>query len=133
MSDCIFCQIVAGEVPARRVYEDESFLAFLDVRPLTSGNTLVIPKKHYRWVDDVPNFGEYFEVAKKIGLKAKEKLGAEWVSYITLGMEVAHAHIRVIPRYANDLHQTLVDIEKFEKLDNQQLDQIADKLREGGI
>jgi len=133
MQDCIFCKIAAGGLSARKVYEDKDFLAFLDIRPLTKGNTLVIPKSHHRWVDDVPNFGEYFEVAKKIGKKAKDNLGADWVSYITLGMEVPHAHIRVIPRYKDDLHQGLVDINKFEKFDEAQLDEIAAKLREGGI
>jgi histidine triad (HIT) family protein len=129
MNKCFFCQIAKGEIPSRKVYEDENFLAFLDIRPLTRGNTLVIPKQHYRWADEVPNFGEYFEAAKKVGKAAKERLGAEWVSYITLGMEVEHAHIRVIPRYKNDGHPVLVKIDKFMKLTGEELDEIAGKMR----
>ena len=62
MENCIFCKIVSGEIPSYKVYEDNEFMAFLDVRPLNLGHTLVIPKKHYRWVWDVPNIGEYYEV-----------------------------------------------------------------------
>ncbi|MDP9249341.1 MAG: HIT domain-containing protein, partial [bacterium] len=64
--ECIFCKIVKGEVPAIKVYEDENFLAFLDIRPMGPGHTQVIPKKHYRFVWDLPaqagvpgNTGEY--------------------------------------------------------------------------
>jgi histidine triad (HIT) family protein len=133
MSDCVFCRIISGELPSRKVYENNDFLGFLDIRPLTRGNCLVIPKKHYRWVDEVPNFGEYFETARKIGLVAKKALGAEWVSYITIGKEIEHAHIRVIPRYKNDLHSDLVEMNKIEPLTEAELDEIADKLREGAI
>ena len=53
-----------------------SFLAFLDIRPLNKGHTLIIPKKHYRWVWDVPNVGEFFEVARKIALAQKKAFNA---------------------------------------------------------
>lgn len=132
MKDCIFCKIVAGEIPCYKVFENEKFLAFLDIRPLTRGNTLVIPKKHYRWVYDVPDFGDYFAVAGKIARKAIKVLGAEWVSFLTLGFEVPHAHIRVIPRYKKDLHGTVVDPKKFEELSKTEMLGIASKLREGG-
>lgn len=130
MQDCVFCKIVRGEIPCYKVYEDEDFLGFLDIRPLTKGNTLIIPKKHYHWVDDVPNFGDYFEVAKKIGLAAKKAFGAEWICYLTLGLEVSHAHIRVIPRYPDDLHGVVVDLEKIEKIPENEMRKIATKLRE---
>ena len=123
---------MAGKVPCYRVYEDSEFLAFLDIRPLTVGNCLVIPKKHYTWTYEVPDFGRYFEVAKKVGLRAREILGAEWISFLTLGTEVPHAHIRVIPRYPGDLHGEGVDITKFEKLSESQMEEIAGKMREGG-
>lgn len=109
MSDCIFCKIVAGELPMYRVYEDADFLGFLDVRPLTLGNSLLIPKPHYRWVYDVPDFGHYFEVAKTIALASQDILDAESVSLLTLGYEVPHAHIRIIPRFPDDLHPKGID------------------------
>jgi len=128
--DCIFCKIVKGEVPSYKVYEDSDFLSFLDIRPLTKGNCLVVPKKHYQWVYDVPNFGEYFEVAKKVGFAGKKAFGAEWISFLTLGLEVPHAHIRVIPRYPDDLHDVVVDIEKFENFSEEQMKKIAEAIKE---
>ena len=127
--NCAFCKIVRKEIPADLVYEDEEFMGFLDIKPLTKGNALVIPKIHYRWVYDVPNFGEYFEVAKKIGLAIRKAFGAEWISFVTLGLEVPHAHIRVIPRYKNDLHGPLVDIEKFENFSDDEMEEIAEKIK----
>lgn len=97
MEDCIFCKIAKGEIPSYKVYEDENFLAFLDVFPRTKGHTLVIPKKHYRWVYDVPNFGEYWEVARKVALKVQKKLQSKFVSFVTYGVDVPHAHIHILP------------------------------------
>jgi len=91
--DCIFCKIVKGEIPAEKIYEDENFLAFLDIRPLSPGHTLVISKKHYRWVWDIPNAGTYFEVARKIALAIKQSFGTEYVFLKIIGEEVLHAHI----------------------------------------
>jgi len=109
MDNCIFCKIVAGEIPCFKVYEDDKYLGFLDIRPLTLGNSLLIPKDHHRWVFDVPNFGEYFEVAKKIALASEKVLNTESISLLTLGYEVPHAHIRIIPRFSDDLHPKGID------------------------
>ena len=95
MKDCIFCKIVAGEIPAEKVYEDDHFLAFLDIRPLSPGHTLVIPKKHYRWVWDVPEAGAYFETAKKVAHAIQKAFGAGAVHAKIVGEEVPHAHIWV--------------------------------------
>src|SRR5213083_483367 len=101
MEDCIFCKIASGEITSLKIYEDEGFMAFLDVNPRTKGHTLVIPKKHYRWTYDVPNFGEFFEVAKKIELAAIKGLNAKWVTVGTVGKDVSHAHIHVVPRFSD--------------------------------
>jgi histidine triad (HIT) family protein len=127
-SDCIFCKIINGSVPSLKVYQDDDFLAFLDIRPLTKGNCLVIPKDHHRWVTDVPNFGAYWEVAKKVGLAAQKAFNSKWTSFLTLGLEVSHAHIRVIPRYDNDLHGVVVDIEKYENFSQSQMNDRKDKI-----
>ena len=99
--ECIFCSIVAGTLPNFTVYEDHEFLAFLDVFPRVKGHVLVIPKDHYRWVYDVPNFGAYWEVVKKVGEKLQQSLGSEFISYVTMGNEVPHAHIHVLPQQTN--------------------------------
>lgn len=95
--NCIFCKIIAGEIPAHKVYEDGDFLAFLDIHPLAPGHTLVIPKKHYRWVWDMPNIGKYFEVVKIIALAQKKAFGTEFVLAKIIGEEIPHAHIWVYP------------------------------------
>ena len=109
MDDCIFCKIVRGEIPAYKVYEDDLFLGFLDIKPLNPGNSLLIPKKHYRWVNDVPEFGQYWQAAQKIALASQKVVNADYISYLTLGMEVHHAHIRIIPRFYNDAHTHGID------------------------
>lgn len=116
-------------MPSYKVYEDADFMAFLDIRPLTKGNCLVIPKKHYRWVFDVPNFGAYFEVARKVGLASQEAFDSKWISLLTLGWEVPHAHIRVIPRYEHDLHGPVVDIDKFEKFSDDEMKKISANIK----
>ena len=129
MNDCIFCKIVKKEIPADVVYEDDDFLGILDIRPLTKGNSLIIPKKHYRWTYDVPNFGEYFEVAKKVGLATQKALDADWISFLTLGLEIPHAHIRVIPRYKEDKHKPVVDIEVYEDINKEEMAKIARQIK----
>ncbi|MBI2100198.1 MAG: HIT domain-containing protein [Candidatus Vogelbacteria bacterium] len=97
MPDCIFCKIAKKEIPAEIVYEDDGFLVFLDLRALAPGHVLVIPKAHYRWVWDVPNLGQYFEVAQKIALAQRKAFGTEAIWSRVMGEEVHHAHIWVFP------------------------------------
>jgi histidine triad (HIT) family protein len=104
MEECIFCKIVKHEIPASIVYEDANFMAFLDIRPLSPGHTLVIPKKHYRWVWDLPilgnnnlNIKEYFGIVAKIAEAQRKAFGVESIWGKVIGEEVPHAHVWVIP------------------------------------
>lgn len=110
MDSCIFCKIVAKEVPAEVVYEDDNFLAFLDIRPLSPGHTLVIPKRHHRWVWEVPQAGAYFEVAKKVALAQQKAFGVEMVLSKIVGEEVPHAHVWVFPDNAASAKYEKADI-----------------------
>ena len=103
MDSCIFCKIVAGEIPSTKVYENENFLAFIDINPRAPGHVQVIPKKHYRWVWDMPtdrgvpdSIGNYFEVVQKIA-KAIQKVFHESVRSRVMGDEVHHAHVWLFP------------------------------------
>lgn len=98
MENCIFCKIVRGEIPCYKVYEDKDFLAFLDNSPFVLGHTLVIPKKHYRWVWDYPYPGRYFSVVKKIVNHYRDVFKDEFVSSIIWGMKVEHAHVQILPK-----------------------------------
>jgi histidine triad (HIT) family protein len=97
MENCIFCKISSGEIPAYKVYEDENFLAFLDIHPQSPGHIQVIPKKHFRWVWQVPNVGEYFEVARKIAVAEQKAFDTEMILSKVYGEDVEHAHIWIYP------------------------------------
>ena len=128
MADCIFCQIVKGKLPCFKVYEDKDFLAFLDIQPLNPGNSLLIPKKHYRWVYDVPNFGQYWEVAKKIALATQAVAKSHSINFLTLGYEAPHAHIRIIPRFDNDAHTDGIRLSAVMEIEKKHMKQIAKKI-----
>ena len=77
MVDCIFCKIIKNEIPCDKISENSNFIAFLDVNPVNPGHVLVIPKKHYRWIYDIENFGKYFEFIKKIAKALQKALKTE--------------------------------------------------------
>ncbi len=97
MPDCIFCKIIRKEIPAHIVYEDDNFLAFLDIHPLSPGHTLVIPKKHYRWVWDVPTIGKYFEIVALIARAQKKVFVRDMILSKIVGEDVPHAHVWIYP------------------------------------
>jgi pantetheine-phosphate adenylyltransferase len=100
--ECIFCKIVKGKRKCFKIYEDKRFLAFLDKNPRAPGHVLVIPKKHFRYVWDVPYLGEYFEKVRKLAKAIQRALKADWVISPILGEEIWHAHIHLIPRFKGD-------------------------------
>ena len=95
----IFSRIVAGEIPCYKVAEDDKYFAFLDINPLAKGHTLVIPKQevdYYFDLDDQTLAGMTI-FAKRVAHKIKEQTGCKKVAMVVLGLEVAHAHIHLIP------------------------------------
>lgn len=103
--ECIFCKIIAGEIPSKKVFEDKNHLAFLDIRPASKGHTLVIPKKHYETFLDMPTEEEkeIFAVAQKLGKKLKTSLNAQLIFLLVMGEEVLHTHVHLIPYYGGAL------------------------------
>ncbi|MBI4130694.1 HIT domain-containing protein [Candidatus Roizmanbacteria bacterium] len=128
-NDCIFCKIVLGDIPSYKVYEDNEFLGFLDIRPLNPGNSLLISIKHYRWVYDVPNFGDYWNAAKKIALATQKVVGSHSINFLTLGYEVPHAHIRIIPRFDNDGHTDGIRLSAVKEIAKEEMEEVAEKIR----
>jgi len=107
--DCIFCKIIAGELPARIVREDERTIAFMDIAPATYGHTLVIPRSHAQDLLEIPSDDLEAVVAagREIAGRAKERLGADGVNLINscgaaAWQTVFHFHLHVIPRYSDD-------------------------------
>lgn len=128
LSNCIFCKIAQGDIPCNKVYEDKEVFAFLDIRPLNPGHTLIIPKKHYRWVYEVKDQGAYWTVAQKVAQKLVKELKAQYVMFVTWGLEVPHAHIHVIPRFENDGHPGFIVWENAKQLPPEQMKNIAKRI-----
>lgn len=108
-ADCLFCKIAAGEIPAAKIYEDEKFLAFLDITPVNPGHILVMPKEHYENILDVPAevLQELILIVQKMVVLIKEKLSAEGINigqnnFAAGGQSVNHLHFHVMPRYTGD-------------------------------
>src|SRR3989344_5083731 len=109
MDNCIFCKIVKGEIPSNKIYEDESVLAFLDIAPINRGHALVIPKKHFENIYDVPDevLTDVIKVSKKIAKAVKKAVGADGVNVSmnnepAAGQVVFHLYIHIIPRLITD-------------------------------
>ena len=109
MEDCIFCKIVKGEIPCSKVYEDENIFAFLDIAPVHKGHTLVIPKKHFETILDVPEqeLKELILAVKKVAIAVEKGVDADGF-VVTMsnkkaaGQVVPHAHFHIIPRFEDD-------------------------------
>lgn len=111
-ANCIFCKIVAGEIPSAKVYEDTDTLAFMDIGPIVKGHTLVIPKQHFDPITATPEpvLAKLVAVVKKIAQAQMNGLRAEGVNVMQMngaaaGQVVPHIHFHVIPRFATDGHR----------------------------
>lgn len=100
MPDCIFCKIAKGEVPADKLYEDDVVVAFADVHPKTPGHTLLIPKAHYVWFQELPDTvsDHLFRTAKTLATKLKETYAADYIHLSIVGKDVPHVHVHLMPR-----------------------------------
>jgi histidine triad (HIT) family protein len=130
---CIFCRIAQKQLPASSVYEDEKVMAFLDIRPLNEGHTLVIPKVHYENVFDVPReLNAYIHgVTKQIAIAVKKAMNADGISIIqqngkAANQDIPHLHVHVIPRYKG---QKMPSFSETSEANIKQLSQTAAKIR----
>jgi histidine triad (HIT) family protein len=113
MSECLFCKIVEGQIPSRRIFEDDEFIAFLDIFPANRGHSLVIPKAHHADIHDIPAdlYGNLASRAKVVADLLMEKLGSRGTTIFQMNREagwqtVFHLHMHVIPRWEDDkLHK----------------------------
>mgnify|MGYP001558852520 CR=1 FL=1 len=101
MDECIFCKIISGEVPTPKIYEDDEVVAFLDIRPINKGHTLVIPKKHvpdFQKLDD-ELYISVMKVVKRIASVVEEKLAPKRIGLVIAGWDVPHTHVHVVPMH----------------------------------
>ena len=106
---CIFCKISKGDIPSYKVYEDDKYLAFLDISQTTKGHTLLIPKKHFENLLelDTTEYNNMFDIVKKIAKGIKDETNAKGFNILNncneaAGQTVMHFHIHIIPRRSND-------------------------------
>ena len=105
MTDCVFCKIISGEVSANKIYEDENYIAFLDLFPNTEGQTLVIPKKHFHsYAFDMldEEYSKLLLVAKKVAKLLDKKLGVKRTAMVMEGLGIDHVHIKLYPLHGLD-------------------------------
>lgn len=107
--NCVFCKIVKGEIPCRRVYEDSDFIAFLDIAPVNYGHVLVLPKKHYSDFLETPDevLANIAKLIKKIAKAMCHALNTDGFNLILNSNEIAgqivpHLHFHLIPRFSGD-------------------------------
>lgn len=106
MADCIFCKIIAGEIPSSKVYEDDQVVAFLDISQVTPGHTLVVPKQHFRNLleMDAGSVSQLFARVPDIARKVMKATGAKGMNILNNNEEIAgqtvfHTHVHLAPRY----------------------------------
>jgi histidine triad (HIT) family protein len=129
MTDCIFCKIAEGKIPCDKIAEDSDFIAFLDIHPVNPGHVLIIPKKHYRWIYDVENFGKYFEFIKKVAKALQKAMKTEWIVLGVAGNDVKHAHVHLVPRFEGDGHGGFVRPENIKNISVEELKKVAEQIR----
>jgi histidine triad (HIT) family protein len=107
--DCLFCKIVAGEIPATIVDEDEHTVSFMDINPATTGHALIVPRKHAVDLFDIEptELQAVALAAQRLAKRALERLGADGVNLLNSSRRAAwqtvfHFHFHLIPRYADD-------------------------------
>ncbi len=134
-NECLFCKIVNGDVPAKKVYEDEHAVAFLDISPRNPGHTIVVPKKHAETIlsmspEDVSAFflsvrivaGKVMTGTRAQGLSISQSNGK------AAGQVISHVHVHVIPRFINEGPAGLESILPTKRLDDNTMTKIADSI-----
>ncbi len=107
--ECIFCKIKNKEIPSKIIFEDDSYLAFLDIFPISKGHTIIITKNHYSNIEDINEneLTEVFKIVRKISILIHEKLKIDGYNILqnnfpAAGQVIRHFHVHIIPRSIND-------------------------------
>ena len=127
MSESIFTKIIKGEIPAHKIYEDENFIAFLDIKPINPGHTLIVPKEPIDYLFDLPHnlYAEIFEICRKLEPGIRKSTNAVRVGMVVYGFDVPHAHIHLVPLYAGGE----LDFKLAKMADSRELAKIAELIK----
>lgn len=131
--DCVFCKIVSGEIPSRKIYEDEDVIVIMDLSPTSKGHSLIIPKEHCTNIYDIEEetAAKVMKVAKKLALKMTTALGCDGFNLLqnngeTAGQTMFHFHMHLIPRY-KDADNNMLKFTSVE-LTDEEMDAIRDQI-----
>jgi histidine triad (HIT) family protein len=131
---CIFCKIIQKTIPSSILYEDNTSLAFLDIRPLNKGHTLIIPKNHYVDIFDIPknDLQTIHAATKPLATAIKNATNADGISIIqqngkAAGQEIFHYHVHVVPRFNG---QPLPRFNEINIAERKELDEMATKIKQ---
>lgn len=138
MDDCLFCKIARGDLPCQKIFEDEHALAFLDLHPIRPGHTLIIPKAHHVWFEDMPPAlaGHVTHCTQRVARALKGLYTVERVAMFYTGIHVPHVHAHVVPMHhvhdvtsAAYLHDGLDGFSTPPRQATSDMEQIAANLR----
>lgn len=136
MTDCIFCKIIAGEIPSNTIYEDEEFKVILDVNPATKGHALILPKTHYKDLYEIDEdaAARVMKLAKRLATHMTEVLKCDGFNLLQNNHEVAgqtvfHFHMHLIPRYLNAKNDDIL-IWSHETFTSGEMEEIRDALKQ---
>jgi histidine triad (HIT) family protein len=126
MEDCVFCKIIRNEIPSTKIWENDDFIAFMNIEPWQEGHILLIPKEHIDYLFDIPEpeYGYMFTIAKELAKKIKKALNCEKVGIAVEGIAVRHAHLHMIP--INKIND--IDPCNATKPSREQLEEVAKKI-----
>ncbi|MBN2330260.1 MAG: HIT family protein [Candidatus Aenigmarchaeota archaeon] len=133
---CLFCKIISGEIPSKKVYSDENIFSFLDINPRNPGHALVIPKKHYTTILDMPGreVGKLFEGVRMVASAVKNGSSADGLSIVqsngkAAGQVVTHVHVHIIPRYMSEGPISLEGVMSVKKMPEEVLDKMVTAIK----
>jgi histidine triad (HIT) family protein len=129
--DCVFCKIASGEIPCYKIYETKGILAFLDINPVAKGHVLVIPKKHFRWIWDMPA-EEHSNLMKEVYFvahKLRKAFDTDWVIENIVGFDMPHSHVHLCPRTFDDGLDVVPTKPLDPKLSEEEMREIFNKIK----
>jgi histidine triad (HIT) family protein len=126
MDDCVFCKIIRGDEPSYKIWEDDECYAFLTIRPINPGHTLVIPKAHIDDIFDIndPLFTNLFRQSKELSEPIRRAFNAPRIGVAIEGFSVSHAHIHLVPVY----HMAELDPNRGKPAQSDELINVQEKI-----
>jgi len=133
---CLFCKLVSGEIPSKKIYDDQDVFAFLDINPRNPGHTLVIPKKHHLTMLDMSadDVGKLFRGVRAVAEAVKNGTNADGLSIVqsngkAAGQVVNHVHVHIIPRYMSEGPISLEGVLGVKKMPEETLNKVVDAIK----